>query len=381
MIKSKLPDVSTTIFTVMSKLAVENNAINLAQGFPDFGADSRLIANLNYYSSNHYNQYAPMFGIDKLRNLLAEKYNKLYFSDYNFQDEINITSGASQAIFNVISTLINSGDEVIIFEPAYDLYQPIIELFGGKVIPIELKFPDYKTDFELLKQKITSKTKLIIVNNPNNPTGRVLTHNDLLSFEEIIKNTDCYLLADEVYEHITFDEKEHQSFAKLKSIKDKVFIVGSFGKLFHITGWKIGYVLAEKQLMKEFRKCHQFNTFSVHTPSQYAIADYLEDADNYLHLNTFFQQKRDLFVDNLSSTNFDILPCEGTYFVNASYSKISDLPDNEFASFLTKEYKVATIPISAFYQNKIDNKVIRFCIAKKDETLLEAINNLSKINR
>lgn len=228
MIKSKLPDVSTTIFTVMSKLATENNAINLAQGFPDFNADPKLINQLNYYASNHYNQYAPMFGIEKLRELLAEKYNNLYSCDYNYLDEINITSGASQAIFNVISTLIHPNDEVIIFEPAYDLYQPTVELFGGKIVPIELKYPDYKIDFDELKQKITSKTKLIIVNNPNNPTGRVLTENDLKSFEKLIKANNCYLLADEVYEHITFDNKKHQSFTQLTTIKDRVFVVGSF---------------------------------------------------------------------------------------------------------------------------------------------------------
>jgi len=379
MIKSKLPDVSTTIFTVMSKLAIENNAINLAQGFPDFDADSKLINQLNYYASNHYNQYAPMFGIEKLRELLAEKYNNLYSCDYNYLDEINITSGASQAIFNVISTLIHPNDEVIIFEPAYDLYQPTVELFGGKIVPIELKYPDYKIDFDELKQKITSKTKLIIVNNPNNPTGRVLTENDLKSFEKLIKANNCYLLADEVYEHITFDNKKHQSFTQLTTIKDRVFVVGSFGKLFHITGWKIGYILAEKELMKEFRKCHQFNTFSTHTPSQYAIADYLENPKNYLHLSNFFQHKRDLFVDNLSSTKFNLLPCEGTYFINANYSNISNLPDNEFAKLLTEQYKVATIPVSAFYKDKTDYKVVRFCFAKKDETLIKAIENLTKL--
>jgi len=222
-------------------------------------------------------------------------------------------------------------------------------------------------------------SKLIIVNNPNNPTGRVLTENDLKSFEKLIKANNCYLLADEVYEHITFDNKKHQSFTQLTTIKDRVFVVGSFGKLFHITGWKIGYILAEKELMKEFRKCHQFNTFSTHTPSQYAIADYLENPKNYLHLSNFFQHKRDLFVDNLSSTKFNLLPCEGTYFINANYSNISNLPDNEFAKLLTEQYKVATIPVSAFYKDKTDYKVVRFCFAKKDETLIKAIENLTKL--
>ena len=379
MIKSKLPNVSTTIFSVMSQLANEHQAINLAQGFPDFNADSELISRLNYYSKQNYNQYAPMTGVEKLRGLLSEKYSKLYQSDYDFQNEINITSGASQAIFNVISTLIHPNDEVIIFEPAYDLYQPTVELFGGKIVPIQLKYPEYSINFEELKQKINDKTKLIIVNNPNNPTGKILSENDLKHFEQILKDSNCYLLADEVYEHITFDGKSHQSFAKLKSVKNKVFIVGSFGKLFHITGWKIGYILAEKELMKEFRKCHQFNTFSTHTPSQYAIADYLENPDHYLYLNDFFQQKRDLFIDGLASTSFDVLPCEGTYFVSANYAKISDLPDDEFAKQLTIKNKVATIQISAFYHDKTDNKVIRFCFAKKDETLLMALENLKNL--
>ncbi len=379
MIKSKLPNVSTTIFSVMSQLANEHNAFNLAQGFPDFNADSELISRLNFYAEQNYNQYAPMFGVEKLRILISEKYSNLYQSDYDFQNEINITSGASQAIFNVISALINPNDEVIIFEPAYDLYQPTVELFGGKIVPIQLKYPDYTIDFEELKQKITAKTKLIVLNNPNNPTGKILTAEDLAQFGKILKDTNCYLLADEVYEHITFDGKQHQSFAKLTSVKDKVFIVGSFGKLFHITGWKIGYILAEKELMKEFRKCHQFNTFSTHTPSQYAIADYLENPEHYLYLNQFFQQKRDLFVDGLASTNFDVLPCEGTYFISANYAKISDLPDDEFAKYLTKEHHVATIPISAFYHNKNDHKVIRFCFAKKDETLLMALENLKNL--
>lgn len=379
MIKSKLPHVSTTIFSVMSQLATEHQAINLAQGFPDFNADPELINRLNFYSSQNYNQYAPMSGVEKLRVLLSEKYSHLYQSDYDFQHEINITSGASQAIFNVISTLIHPNDEVIIFEPAYDLYQPTVELFGGKIVPIQLTYPDYSIDFTALKQRITNKTKLIIVNNPNNPTGRILAEDDLKQFEQILKDTNCYLLADEVYEHITFDGKPHYSFAQLNAVKDKIFIIGSFGKLFHITGWKIGYILAEKELMKEFRKCHQFNTFSTHTPSQYAIADYLEHPEHYLQLNDFFQQKRDFFIHGLKSTNFDVLPCEGTYFISANYAKISDLPDTEFAKQLTEQHKVATIPISAFYHNKKDDHVIRFCFAKKDETLLNALDNLNKV--
>ena len=376
---SKLPHLATTIFTVMSKLANENGAINLAQGFPDFDPHSSLIESLNYFSYQNYNQYAPMIGVEKLRNFISSKIEKSHQAIYHPEKEITITNGASQAIFTAIASIIEKDDEVIIFEPAYDLYQPTVEIFGGIVKPIQLKYPDYTIDFDELKNKITEKTKLIIFNNPNNPTGKILTKDDLIKIEQIVSTTNCYILSDEVYEHMTFDEKEHQSFARLKSLKDRTFITASFGKLCHVTGWKVGYILAGEELMKEFRKVHQFNVFSVHTPSQHAIANYLDDDSNYLELNHFFQRKRDYFVEGLSSTKFEMIPAQGTYFVSANYKNYSTESDQSFAEKLTIENKVATIPFSAFYHDKLDENVIRFCFAKKRETLDAALEKLNKL--
>ena len=376
---SKLPHLETTIFTVMSQLANQHQAINLAQGFPDFEPHSSLIESLNYYSYQNYNQYAPMIGVEKLRNFIAQKIERFHQGIYHPEQEITITNGASQAIFTAIASIIEKGDEVIIFEPAYDLYKPAVEMFGGIVKPIQLKYPDYQIDFEELKQKVTSETKLVIFNNPNNPSGKIFTAEDLRQIESILRDQNCYIISDEVYEHMTFDEKEHQSFARIPSLKDRTFITASFGKLCHVTGWKVGYVLAGAELMKEFRKVHQFNVFCVHTPSQYAIADYLDDENNYLELNDFFQQKRDYFMKGLSTTKFDIIPAEGTYFVSASYKNYSDLDDKSFAQQLTIENKVATIPFSAFYHDALNEQVIRFCFAKQEETLDAALERLNQL--
>jgi len=364
----------------MSKLAIENNAINLAQGFPDFEPHSSLIESLNFYSYQNYNQYAPMIGVEKLRSFIAEKIEQSHQAIYHPENEITITNGASQAIFTAIATIISKGDEVIIFEPAYDLYQPTVELFGGIVKPIRLTYPDYQIDYTKLKDLLSEKTKLVIFNNPNNPSGKIFTKDDLLQIETILKNSNCYIISDEVYEHMTFDEKEHQSFTRIKSLKDRTLITASFGKLCHVTGWKVGYVLAGEALMKEFRKIHQYNVFSVHTPSQYAIADYLDDENNYLELNDFFQQKRDYFSKGLATTQFEIIPAEGTYFISANFKNYSGLSDRDFAEELTKKHKVATIPFSAFYHDKFDEKVIRFCFAKKEETLDAALERLNKID-
>ena len=379
MIDSKLPHLRTTIFTVMSKLANENQAINLAQGFPDFEPHSSLIESLNYYSYQNYNQYAPMIGVEKLRNFIAEKTERFHHTIYHPEQEITITNGASQAIFTAIAAVIEKGDEVIIFEPAYDLYKPTVKLFGGIVKPIQLTYPDYQIDYEVLKQTISDKTKLIIFNNPNNPTGRIFTAEDLQTIEQILKNKNCYIISDEVYEHMTFDGKEHQSFARIPSLKDRTFITASFGKLCHVTGWKVGYVLAGAELMKEFRKVHQFNVFCVHTPSQYAIANYLEYDHHYLELNDFFQEKRDYFIKGLKETKFDLLPAEGTYFISAGYKNYSHTNDKTFATDLTVNHKVATIPFSAFYHDGFDENVIRFCFAKKEETLDAALEQLIKL--
>ena len=376
---SKLPHLETTIFTVMSKLANQHQAINLAQGFPDFDPHSSLIESLNYYSYQNYNQYAPMIGVEKLRNFISEKTERFHHTIYHPEQEITITNGASQAIFTAIAAVIEKGDEVIIFEPAYDLYKPAVEMFGGIVKPIQLTYPDYNIDYEALKSKVTSQTKLIIFNNPNNPSGKIFKAEDLFQIEAILKDKNCYIISDEVYEHMTFDAYEHQSFARIPSLKDRTFITASFGKLCHVTGWKVGYVLAGKELMNEFRKVHQYNVFSVHTPSQYAIADYLDDENNYLELNDFFQEKRDYFTKGLSSTKFELIPAEGTYFVSASFKNYSELSDREFAKKLTIENKVATIPFSAFYHDTFDEKVIRFCFAKQKETLDSALEKLNKL--
>jgi len=376
---SKLPHLETTIFTVMSQLANQHQAINLAQGFPDFEPHSSLIESLNYYSYQNYNQYAPMIGVEKLRNFIAQKVERFHHAIYHPEQEITITNGASQAIFTAIASIIEKGDEVIIFEPAYDLYKPAVEMFGGVVQPIQLKYPDYQIDFEDLKQKVTSNTKLVIFNNPNNPSGKIFTADDLIQIESILKDLNCYIISDEVYEHMTFDGKEHQSFARIPSLKERTFITASFGKLCHVTGWKVGYVLAGAALMKEFRKVHQFNVFCVHTPSQYAIADYLDDENNYLELNDFFQQKRDYFVKGLSTTKFEMIPAEGTYFVSASYKNYSPLDDKSFAQQLTIDHKVATIPFSAFYHDALNEHVIRFCIAKQAETLDAALERLNRL--
>lgn len=377
--KSKLPHLETTIFTVMSKLANENNAINLAQGFPDFEPHSSLIESLNYYSYKNYNQYAPMIGVEKLRNFIAEKVERYHQGVYHPEKEITITNGASQAIFTAIAAVIEKDDEVIIFEPAYDLYKPAVEMFGGIVKPIRLTYPSYEIDYDVLRNTVTNQTKLIIFNNPNNPSGKIFKTEDLVQIESILKDKNCYIISDEVYEHMTFDEYEHQSFARIPSLKDRTFITASFGKLCHVTGWKVGYVLAGEELMKEFRKVHQFNVFCVHTPSQYAIADYLDDEHNYLELNDFFQQKRDYLTKGLSTTKFELIPAEGTYFVSARYQNYSDLDDKNFAQQLTIENKVATIPFSAFYHDAFDEKVIRFCFAKKEETLDAALEKLNRL--
>lgn len=376
---SKLPHLETTIFTVMSKLANEHQAINLAQGFPDFDPHSSLIESLNYYSYQKYNQYAPMIGVEKLRNFICNKVEKLHRAIYHPETEVTITNGASQAIFTAIAAVIEKGDEVIIFEPAYDLYKPAVEMFGGIVKSIKLTYPDYTIDYSKLKELINDKTKLVIFNNPNNPTGKIFTKDDLNQIENILKDHNCYIISDEVYEHMTFDGKVHQSFARIPSLKDRTFITASFGKLCHVTGWKVGYILAGEKLMNEFRKVHQFNVFSIHTPSQYAIADYLDDENNYLELSDFFQQKRDYFIKGLSTTKFDIIPSEGTYFVSANYKNYSDLNDRAFAEELTIKNKVATIPFSAFYHDRFDEKVIRFCFAKQDETLDAALERLNSI--
>ncbi|MCB0408720.1 MAG: methionine aminotransferase [Flavobacteriales bacterium] len=379
LIKSKLPKVGTTIFTVMSQLANENNAINLSQGFPDFKSSDKLIDLVTSAMKQGLNQYAPMAGVLALREQIAIKTEKLYGAKYHPESEITITSGATQAIFTAIAATITEDDEVIIFTPAYDCYEPAIELNGGKSVFVQLHAPDYKIDWEQVKKLINQRTKMIIINTPHNPSGKTLSEKDMQALEKIVSNTDIIVLSDEVYEHIIFDGKPHQSAAKYPGLMERSFIISSFGKTFHNTGWKMGYCVAPKNLMTEFRKAHQFIVFSSNTPMQFALAEYLKQEENYLQLSGFYQQKRDFFVNLIQGSNFEILPSQGTYFQLLSFENISDEKDTDFAIRLTKEYKLASIPVSVFYHKNVDEKILRFCFAKKEETLEKAAEILNRI--
>lgn len=378
-INSKLPEVSTTIFTVMSQLAHKHEALNLSQGFPNFEASPKLIDLVTQAMQNGYNQYAPMPGLLSLREVITEKTNSLYGSNYHPETDITITSGATQAIFTIISAFIHPGDEVIIFKPAYDSYEPSIKLFGGTIVPIQLTAPNFSVDWQEVASKITSKTKMVIINTPHNPSGSVLSKEDMLQLEKLIRNTDIILLSDEVYEHIIFDDQTHQSAALFPGLAERAFITASFGKTFHTTGWKMGYCLAPKELMTEFRKVHQFNVFSSSHPMQYALAKYLKVPEHYLSLPDFYQQKRDFFLSMITDSRFKFIPASGTYFQVLDYSAITDESDIAFAERLTKEYKIASIPVSVFNLNQKDDNVLRFCFAKTEETLKRAAEILCKI--
>ncbi|MDP3945413.1 MAG: methionine aminotransferase [Lutibacter sp.] len=378
-IHSKLPAVKTSIFSIMSGLAAEENALNLSQGFPNFESDLKLIELVNKAMVNGKNQYAPMPGILSLREAIAEKMYNLYGVSYNPEKEITITAGATQAIFTAIAATVHKDDEVIIFKPAYDCYEPTIELFGGKTISVQLNPEDFTIDWQKVKELITDKTKMIIINSPHNPSGRILSNNDMLQLEALLKNTNILLLSDEVYEHIIFDGEKHQSAALFPALAERAFITASFGKTFHNTGWKVGYCIAPAQLTEEFRKVHQFNVFSVNHPVQIALAEYLKNPKNYLELGGFYQQKRDLFLSLLKDSRFDFIPSKGTYFQLLNFSKITNESDVDFAIKLTKEQKIASIPISVFNVAGLDTKVLRFCFAKTDETLKKAAEILCKI--
>ena len=371
-IQSKLPNVGTSIFTTMSALANEHQAINLSQGFPDFPIDPELIELVNKHMRSGANQYAPMAGMLQLREVLSNKIEKLHGQKYCPQDEITITAGATEAIYSTIAAFVKEEDEVIIFTPAYDCYDPTIRLHGGKTIFVQLHTPDYSVDWEHVKKVVTHKTKMIIFNTPHNPTGSVWTKKDLLELEKLVKGSDIIVLSDEVYEHIIYDGAEHQSACKFPDLAAHTMAVFSFGKTFHVTGWKMGYVVGPQALMKEFRKVHQFNVFSCNTPSQLAIAEYLEDENKYNELPGFYQEKRDLFLAAVEGSKFKALQCQGTYFQLLSYKGISDEKDTDFAIRMTKEYGLASIPISVFYNSHLDEKVLRFCFAKGKETLERA---------
>lgn len=378
-IKSKLPNVGTTIFTVMSTLATEHKAVNLGQGFPDYPMSEELTAKVAEAMKNGYNQYAPMPGLIGLRESIAEKVEFLYKTKINPETEVSITPGGTYAIYSSLTTILQPGDEVILFEPAYDSYIPNIEINGAKAVPLPLTYPDYKIDWDLVRSSINTKTKAILINSPHNPTGSVLDQNDIAELKTIVAGTNIFIVSDEVYEHLIYDGLPHESMLKYPELFERSFVNFSFGKTYHCTGWKLGYCIAPAAFTKEFRKVHQFNCFSCFTPAQVALAEYLKNKDAYLSLPRFMQQKRDYFIELMKQTKFDLLNTSGSYFVCASYGRISDEADKELAIRLTKEAGVATIPLSAFYHNQKDDKVVRFCFSKQNRTLQQAVERLMKI--
>lgn len=376
---SKLPNVGTTIFTVMSSLAAEHKAINLGQGFPDFSMDEELTNLVNKAMKDGHNQYVHMNGLATLRENIAAKVLSLYHTTINAGDEITITPGGTYAIYTALTTILQKGDEVIVFEPAYDSYIPGIELNGAKAIPVSLSYPDYKIDWDLVREKINNKTRAIIINSPHNPTGKLITLEDIKALQSIVAGTGIYIISDEVYEHLVFDNLQHLSLLKYPDLFARSFVCFSFGKVYHCTGWKLGYCIAPTKLMKEFRKIHQFNCFCCNTPMQFAIAEFIKQKEKYLNLGKFLQQKRDFFAKAMSATRFKPLVSQGSYFQLYSYEAISNETENDFAVKLVKEFGVATIPVSAFYTVPQQNKVLRFCFCKKEETLQAAAALLQKV--
>jgi len=378
-IQSKLPDVGITIFTVMSNLAAEHKAINLSQGFPDFDVDSKLLDLVDKYMRAGYNQYAPMQGVAALRASIAEKTQLLYKAAYDPATEITVTSGATEALFAAITAVVQTGDEVIVMEPAFDCYVPAIELNGGVPVFVKYRFPDYYIDWDDVKRSITPKTRLIILNSPHNPTGAVLSSEDIAALKRIVRDTDVLIISDEVYEHIIFDGRVHESMTRHPDLAQRSFVISSFGKTYHTTGWKIGYCLAPEPLSAEFQRVHQFLTFASNTPIQHAYAEFMQNKDAYLKLAEFYQKKRDTFLALIRPSRFKPIPCRGTYFQMLDYSAISDEPDAAFAKRLIVEHGVASIPPSVFYHDSEDHRVLRFCFAKKDQTLERAAEKLCKI--
>ncbi len=378
-VKSKLPKAGTTIFTIMSALANEHKAINLSQGFPNFETSEELISLVNQYMRKGMNQYAPMQGIVPLREVIAEKMEGLYGIKYSPESEITITSGGTQAIYTAIAAVIREGDEVIVLEPAYDSYIPAIEMSGGVPVFIQLKAPEYNIDWDDVKKVVNNRTKMIMINTPQNPTGAVLTATDMQELEKITSGTGIIILSDEVYEHIIFDGVRHESVCLYPKLAERSFVIFSFGKTYHTTGWKMGYCLAPENLSAEFRKVHQFMVFSANTPIQYALTDYMKKKDKYNELPEFYQQKRDHFNNLLAGSKFKFKPASGSYFQLLDYSEITNEKDTEFAKRMTKEAGVASIPVSVFYHEPVDNKLLRFCFAKTNETLEQAAERLLKI--
>ena len=381
-LKTKLPAVGTTIFTVMSTLAAEKNAVNLGQGFPDFECDPKLVGAVTNAMTQGLNQYPPMPGVPVLRESIAAKLLKLHGRSYNANTEITVTAGATQAIITAILAVVHPGDEVIVLEPCYDSYVPNIELAGGVVVRVPLTPGTFRPDFDKISAAMTHKTRAILINSPHNPSATVWTQADMLKLQDLLAPTDVLLISDEVYEHMVFDADKgrvHQSAARFAVLAARAFIVSSFGKTYHVTGWKVGYVAAPAALMAEFRKVHQFNVFTVNTPVQHGLAAYMADAQPYLGLSAFYQRKRDLFRAGLAHTRFKLLPSEGSYFQCVDISGVTDLNEIDFCKWLTTEIGVAAIPLSAFYGDSFDQRVVRFCFAKKDETLNAALQRLVRL--
>jgi len=378
-IQSKLPAVGTTIFTVMSALATEHGAVNLGQGFPDFECDPQLVLAVTDAMMRGLNQYPPMPGIPALREAVAAKIEARYGHRYDADSEITITAGATQAIITAILAVVRPGDEVIVLEPCYDSYVPNIELAGGTVVRVPLVPGSFRPDFNKIAAAMTGRTRALLINSPHNPSATVWSREDMLRLQELLAPTDVLLISDEVYEHMVFDGQAHQSASRFPGLAARAFIVSSFGKTYHVTGWKVGYVAAPAALTAEFRKVHQFNVFTVNTPVQHGLAAYMADPQRYLTLPAFYQRKRDLFREGLSRTRFRILPSEGSFFQCVDISEVSDLDEAEFCQWLTREIGVAAIPLSAFYGDGFDQRVVRFCFAKKEETLKAALERLAKL--
>ena len=377
-ITSKLPSVGPTIFTVMSSLAVEYNAINLGQGFPDYPMNEELISLVHQHMKDGHNQYVHMNGLPVLRDVIAEKVFDLYQQQINPDTEITVTPGGTYAIYTALTTVLNPGDEVIIFEPGYDSYIPNVEINGAVAVLIPLTYPDYKIDWDAVRKKISPKTKMIMINSPHNPTGSVLCKDDIKNLQQIVTGTGIFILSDEVYEHLIFDGLQHESMLRYPDLLERSFVCFSFGKVYHCTGWKLGYCIAPAALTKEFRKVHQFNCFSCNSPMQFALTDFLKNKESYLTLGNFLQKKRDHFASLMKQTKFKPLTSHGSYFQCYSYKGMSDESEKDLAIRLTKDFGVATIPTSAFYKDGKDDKVLRFCFAKKESTLEEAVNRLVK---
>ncbi len=376
---SRLPNVGTTIFTVMSALAAEHRAVNLGQGFPDFDCDPALLAQVQAAMREGLNQYPPMTGVPALRQALATKIEALYGHAYDAEREITITAGATQAILTAVLCCVHPGDEVIVLEPCYDSYAPNIELAGGRVVRVPLTPGTFRPDFGKIAAAMSPRTRAIIVNSPHNPSGTVWTRAEMQQLAELLAPTDVLLISDEVYEHMVFDGVPHVSAASIPSLAARSFVVSSFGKTFHVTGWKVGSVAAPAALTAEFRKVHQFNVFTVNTPMQHGLARYLADPAPYLELPAFYQRKRDLFRAGLARTRLRALPCEGTYFQAVDYSAVSDLPEADFCQWLTREVGVAAIPLAAFYEGGFEQRIARLCFAKRDETLQAALERLARL--